>query len=192
MVMAFAAVFVLAPADNDDAVIVYGNADVKTGITEISTSGKSSSVTGGEIYVADDVTIKVKDALESDLIIYVQNGKEVNIDFKVDPVKKITIYTVTGDQEASVYMTTSTSGPINVGKIILNGTNDTKDTKFEFIGERGQSVFYKAAKVTLDFNYTTSGLYVKELKSLSSQCATVGADKAFTNVPTAGKHVSVA
>jgi hypothetical protein len=192
MAMAFAAVVVLAPADNDnDAIVVYGNGEVYTGVTEI---GDGTKVTGGVIYVAEDATIKVKGALANPVTILVQNGVEVSVDCKVDPEKEITIMTVTGDQQALVYMdqTTSTS---NEGKIKLNGELVYVNTAFTFIGERGQSVFYQAAIVYLDFDYTTSGIHVsdngKNFYGLTN--AYIGADKTFTNVPsTVGANVTIA
>jgi len=202
MVMAFAAVIVLAPADNgNEAIVVYGNADVKTGITEISTSGKSVSVSEGTIYVADDATIKVKDALTGPVKILVQNGKEVTVDFKVAPGQEITIVTVTGDQQAKVWMSNPTTSQANTGKIELDGnyyvesgrgsTSPALNTSVTFTGVKGQSVYYKAAVVDLDFDYpSTSGVHLNYLKGTTK--AFLGADKAFTAAPITGSYVAVA
>ena len=202
MVMAFAAIVVLAPADNgNEAVVVYDNANVKTGIKEFSTSGSSYAVSEGEIYVADDATIKVKDALTGPVTIYVQNGKEINVDFKVEPGQPITIVTVTGDQQAKVWLDNPTTSEANNGKIVLDGTyyedksrgstDPALNTSVTITGVKGQSVYYKAAVVDLDFDYvSTSGIHVNYLKGTAK--ALFGADKAFASAPETGKYVAVA
>jgi hypothetical protein len=55
--MAFAAVFVLAPADNNiDAVVVYNNDNVVVDPTVID-----STVTASQFYISDDAVVKIKD-----------------------------------------------------------------------------------------------------------------------------------
>jgi hypothetical protein len=193
MVMAFAAVIVLAPADNDnDAIIVYGDlSDANTGITEITTSVvKKTQISSGNIYVADDATIKVQSA-NGPVTIYVQNGKEVSVDFKKDCDQQFTIVTVTGDQQATVYLEDDYE---NEGKIILDGSHGTADTRVTFKGVKGQSVYYKAATVSLDFYYDvdTCGIKVSPGMFKATSNALIGADKAFPAAITAGSNVEVA
>jgi hypothetical protein len=160
MVMAFAAIVALAPADKDvTAIPVYGNDAVVVDPTVID-----STVTASLFYISDDAIVKIKDIKADSLTFYVQNGAELELDFKKAAAttsytpnvsKPITIYTVTGDQQR---ITTSyindadheNPGLVNEGKIVIDAT------KFQFKGADKQNVVYTAMMPSVVETYTTS------------------------------------
>jgi len=151
MVMAFAAIIVLAPADNDEAVVVFGDETVVVDPILID------DTTADKFYVSDDLVVKVKNINADALTFYVQNGAELELDFKAtttsaDVGKPITIYTVTGDQQR---ITTSTvvaggeNGKIDGKIVILN-------SEFKFTGADKQNVVYTALMPKTVDTITTS------------------------------------
>jgi hypothetical protein len=129
MVMAFSAVIVLAPADNDvDAVIVYGNEKVIVDPKVIygnEETDKGVAIT--EFYISDDAAVKIKGLPRDGVTFYVQNGKELELDVRTSnettTVGTITIFTVTGDQQrhttSTVDVTKGENGQVD-GKIKIN------------------------------------------------------------------------
>jgi hypothetical protein len=157
MVMAFAAVIVLAPADKDvTAIIVYGE---DSEVDDIDPTVVDSE---GAYYISDDTTVKIKsmdssEPLEGEIIFYVQNGKELELNIKgyYDDLV-VTIVTVTSDQQRWTTSTVdgvTTSGE-NKGKIVID------DTVVMFLlgGDDAvnQSVVYTAMMPNLVTSVTTS------------------------------------
>lgn len=197
MVMAFAAIVALAPADNDsNAVVVFNDDSVVRDPTVID-----DTVTAAKFYISDDATVKIKDIKASSLTFYVQNGKELELDFKqaaattsytpkVD--KSITIYTVTADQQR---VTTSTVDLGNAGgedgtvkgKIIL------MDTEFTFTGADKQNIAYTALMPVLVETITTSGYFVTEVDTMGyfGNYAYISASDVLAGVEV-GSYVAVA
>jgi len=193
MVMAFAAIVALAPADND-AVVVFNDKNVVVDPTVID-----STVTASEFYISDDATVKIKDIVaENGIIFYVQNGKELELDFKQaagttsyqpDVAKMVTIYTVTADQQR---VTTSTvderdseeTGTVK-GKIIL------MDTEFTFTGADKQNIAYTAMMPKTVETITTSGYFLTDVTTGSGNYAYISASDVLTGVEV-GNYVAVA
>jgi hypothetical protein len=121
---------------------------------------------------------------------YVQNGKELELDFKKAPTtsgltptvtKTIVIYTVTADQQR---ITTSTSidkvdGEGNEGKIIL------EKTAFQFTGADKQNIVYKALMPSKVETITTSG----PTTSYITKVTTGGADGNYAQISAADKLI---
>ena len=152
MAMAFAAVVVLAPADNDvSAVNVYGFADAQKDPVVIDTALTDSTTGYNEFYISDDATIKVT-GLSRDIAIYVQNGKEIELNIKssANLDKTITIKTVTGDQKRVTTSTVDSVEGTYTGKIVLDKTEVT------FKGQKGQSLIYTAMMPYSVNSHTTS------------------------------------
>lgn len=155
MVMAFAAIVVLAPADNDEAIAVFGNDDVVRDPAVIN-----DDVTADKFYISEDATVKVKDMgnISADVVtFYVQNGVELELDFKATTTsavvnKAIEIYTVTADQQRITTSTVKDGGENDTveGKIIL------LETKFAFTGADKQNVVYTALIPSTVDTITTS------------------------------------
>ncbi len=202
MVMAFAAIVALAPADNDTVAIeVFGNKNVVVDPAVIDEKVKAS-----EFYISEDATVKIKDmeGISADeVIFYVQNGVELELDFKqaapttgLTPTvaKTIIVYTVTADQQRT---TTSTvdkgkaggeDGTVD-GKIVL------KDTKFQFTGADKQNVVYKAMMPSSVKTTTTSGLSFKTAVTTDGSLgnyALISVSEKLTSAAEAGPYVAVA
>jgi hypothetical protein len=80
MVMAFAAIIALAPADKDvEAVKVFGNNSVCVDPVVINDDIAASYT---EFYISEDAVVKIKTDLENDITFYVQNGVELEVDLK--------------------------------------------------------------------------------------------------------------
>jgi hypothetical protein len=186
MVMAFAAVFVLAPAENEDAVVVFGDDTVVVDPIVID-----DTVTASKFYVSDDLTVKIKNIVASELTFYVQNGAELELDFKATTTsaivsKPITIVTVTGDQQrittSTINATTSTTAT-TPGKIIITGT------EFNFTGADKQNVVYVAMMPKdVTTTYTTSGF---ETNVTTDGNALISASEVLVGAST-GSKVAVA
>jgi hypothetical protein len=173
MVMAFAAIIALAPADEkSDAVVVYFNdSNVVRDPTVID-----QTVTINKFYISEDAVVKIKDLQniadpdDEGVIFYVQNGVELELDFKERAASEepgdeptvemqITIYTVTADQQRITTSTVDIDSNKNVrqqsgrveGKIVL------EDTMFSFKGENKQNVVYVALMPDTVKTITTSG-----------------------------------
>jgi len=175
MAMAFAAVLVLAPADNDnEAIVVYGNDDVVVDPTVID-----DKVTASQFYISDDTTVKVKAIKASTITFYVQNGKELELDFRASTdtssagvAKTVIIYSVTGDQQRTVTSTfnNSTSATTFDGKIIIDSS------KLQFTGADKQDVVYVA-------------MMPKTVKTTTTSTSITALE---TNVVTKGKYATIA
>jgi hypothetical protein len=163
MVMAFAAIVALAPADKDvTAIEVYGNDDVEVDPTVIE--GTTDKV---YFYISEDASVKIKE-LTADVTFYVQNGKELELNIKgdFDNTRTIKIYSVTADQQRH---TTST---VDKGKAggedgLVEGKIVLKDTEVVFkivnpsaTATVNQSVVYTAMMPYSVTTYTTSGSQV--------------------------------
>ena len=190
MVMAFAAVIVLAPADKDvTAIIVYGED------SEVDDVNPTVVDSEGAYYISDDATVKIKsiqesEPLEGEIIFYVQNGKELELNIKgyYDGLA-ITIVTVTSDQQR--WTTSTVDGvdvdPENKGKVLID------DTTVMFVLDDddavNQSVVYTAMMPFVVTSETTSGSQIitevwtyyedwtsESEKKASQQYATISAD----------------
>ena len=171
MVMAFAAIVALAPADKDtEAVIVYGDA------SEVDDVDPTIVDTAGKYYISDDATVKIKNKASGssvtpftgDVTFYVQNGKELELNIKgIYNTVNITVVSVTADQQRTTTSTVdgaATDPAVTNGKIILKET----EVKFKVNSEVqnsesvsvNQSVVYTAMMPVTVTTFTTSGSQV--------------------------------
>lgn len=169
MVMAFAAIVALAPADKDtEAVIVYGNNAVI--VDPMVIDGTEEDVNGNpvsEFYISEDAVVKIKGLRDGGATFYVQNGKELELNIKTElkAAADITIFSVTADQQRT---TTSTVDPADKKS---NGENDTVPGKIKIIDTEvkfsvaakvvNQSVVYTAMMPYSVVTETTSGSNIK-------------------------------
>jgi hypothetical protein len=170
MVMAFAAIVALAPADKDiDAVKVFGNDSIYRDPVVIA--GEVADYT--QFYISEDAVVKIKADLEDDITFYVQNGVELEVDVKAEQTNgaTITIITVTGDQQRLTTSSIDGADPVSEeGKIKIPASAATFDAV------EGQSVVYTALMPKLVDIYTTStsGVYLADV-SIKNKYATISA-----------------
>ena len=175
MVMAFAAIIALAPADKDvTAIQVYGEGK---DVDEVDPTVVDSP---GVYYISDDMTVKIKSMDEKEpmgesITFFVQNGKELELSIK-GFYDGLTVYicSVTADQQRP---TTSTVDPADVnsngqndnvtGKIVIMDTlasfvvDSELDVKTQKLVSVNQSVVYTAMMPYVVITETTSGSNVK-------------------------------
>ena len=199
MVMAFAAVIVLAPADKDvvaidvcdeskvirDPTVILGNEDVSV------------------FYISDDATVKIKALPNGFAIFLVQNGKELELSIKGEVDDSfIEIYTVTSDQQRHTTSTIDVADEEREQRGEVDGKIVIADTVLAFAPVKGQTVIYKALMPYEVDTHTTSGdgiefathvwTYNKDgSKTTSQRYATISSDKELIN-PMIGEYVTVA
>ncbi|MBP5685249.1 MAG: hypothetical protein J6W72_02325, partial [Candidatus Methanomethylophilaceae archaeon] len=173
--LTFAAIAVFATADDSDAIVVYGDDSETIPIPKVIDASVEQLVQGDlKFYVAEDVTVKVKKQTKN-FTFYVQNGKVLDLDFKVEPDsgKTVTIVTVAGDQ-AFEYAGTSTAS-------IFDGKQEYTSTKFQFEASNGMSLSYEAAKTRYDVRY--DGTKFTHSDSIGSGKVIISVDKEFKKNP---------
>ena len=141
MMMAFAAVIVLAPADRGTDAVTFtpDQFDPKV-ITGEEVDKDKHPIT--EFYISDDATVKVK-GLKQAITIYVQNGKELVLDIREKLTASITVKTVTSDLEAYTTSTITTSS-VAPWQGEVTGKTYIESTSATFTGDKGQTFVYKA------------------------------------------------
>ncbi len=173
--LAFAAIAVFATADDSDAIVVYGDDSKTIPIPKVIDASVEELVQGDlKFYVAEDATVKVKKQTRN-FTFYVQNGKVLDLDFKVEPAsgKKVTIVTVAGDQ-AFKYTGTSTASS-------FDGKQAYTSTEFQFEASNGMSLSYEAAKTRYDVRY--DGTKFTHSDSIGSGKVIISVDKEFKTNP---------
>ena len=179
LALAFVALAVFIPADDNDAIPIYNN-DKVIPVPKVIDASVEESVSQDPLwfYVADDATVKVSDQ-NKNFIFYVENGKILELNFKTEPKadKEVTIVTVAGDPQFEKAGQGSTS---------FDGKQEFESTKFEFAAVNGMSLCYEAAKTRYDVKY--DGTKLSHTDSLGSGKAIISVDKEFKKNPTiAGK-----
>jgi hypothetical protein len=191
MVMAFAAIVALAPADKDvTAIEVYGNDDVKVDPTVIDVDTAYD-----KFYISNDAVVKIK-GLPGDVEFYVQNGMELELNIKAAISDKITIYSVTADQQRP---TTSKVDGVDTDPKVTDGKIRIIDSKVVFSGnteQTSQTVVYTAMMPYSVVTYTTSGKAIATdvstgTKEYAQKYASISADGVLYGV-TISKYVTVA
>lgn len=163
MALAFTLFVALDPADENMAMNVYNFDDDYFDPEEVTTSTNwtedGADAYRGYFYISQDTTVKMKAVptatLPADgLIFLVQNGATLTLDFKktwsaTSPASlpKITIYTVTGDQQQLLSNAENTTSFTGVGKVAI------KSTKVQFTSAASMSAYYEAAEMTFDAEY---------------------------------------
>ena len=178
LALAFSFMFAFAPMEGDDAIVVYGNEHVYEAPSVIDQDAISEMTYQGavRIYVPEDASVKIK-AQTVNIIFYVQSGRTLDLDFKVNPDsgKTVKIVTVAGDlqfEQAKIGTQSST---------LFDGKYEYTTTSFEFAGKTGMSIYYKAATVKYDVKY--DGTKFTYSGSLGSSRAMVSSDMAFDKKP---------
>jgi hypothetical protein len=169
MALAFTLFVALDPADENMAMNVYNFDDDYFDPEEVTTSTNWSEDGAadyrGYFYISQDTTVKMKAAPNAqdpinNLIFLVQNGATLTLDFKKtwtatspNTLPKITIYTVTGDQQQLLSNAENTTSFTGVGKVAI------LSTMVQFTSAPSMSAYYEAAEMTFDAEYdrTTSG-----------------------------------
>ena len=138
--LAFTMFAVLETADKNAAVNVY-----EFDSDYVNPDSVTASMTGNGFYISEDTTVKMKGQNPSTSYYYffVQNGVSLTLDFKNTwgaNNAEINIVTVTGDQQANLYME-------------IEGKFDIYSTAVTFIPVSGMSVYYQGAIVKYDVDY---------------------------------------
>ena len=178
IVIALAFFVVASSSEDSDAVVVYENPNVMDVPKTIDDDAVEDYVSGDTVmfYVEGDITVKVREQ-SYNFVFYVQSGKVLQLDFKETPAsgKTVRIVTVAGDPQFQQAMVGSQSSTL------FDGKYEYVATSFEFQGQDGMSLYYKAATSRYDVKY--DGTKFTYSGSLGSSRAMVGCDVPFKQKP---------